>query len=503
VSEFTGVVAAATRSRIPAGTFVRVLVGSIALAGAYYGTARGEYALALAGPVAAVMWLPVGVGIAFLTIGGLQFWPGILAGDLLANDYSAMPFGSALGQTCGNVLEVVVAVVILRRLTRGASALASVRGIVSMLVAIAVGTALSATMGATSLALGGVVAPHAVPTVWRTWWLGDSIGALVVVPVALAWYELPSWACWWRRQGLETAFLLCAVAAVSELALDHLRSLTYLVFPTLIWAALRLGQRGASLAIAVAAFCAGGDTMFDSSSITRHVLVTQLYIAVSAVSALLLAAVATERETFAEEVHRSRTRLVEAADRERRRIERDLHDGVQQRLTALTYKLQRVGERAPYPFIAEAEADVQLAIDELREIAHGVRPSALADLGLVGAVRSIAARSTVPITFVELLAGRLDDTAETTAYHVVAEAVTNVHKHARASAIVVRIWMSHRFLHVTIDDDGVGGTAETDGSGLQGLRDRVEAVSGTFLVTEAAPRGTRVTAVIPATARTS
>jgi signal transduction histidine kinase len=494
------VIAAATRSRIPAGDSMRVLVGSIAVAGAYYGTARAEYAFALAGPVAAIMWLPAGVGIASLFIGGLRYWPGVLVGDLLANDYSALRLGPALGQTCGNVLEVVVAVVILQRLTRESSAVSSVRGIGRMLVAIAVGTAISATVGAMSLVLGGVVELRAIPTVWRTWWLGDTIGALIVVPCALAWFDLPSGA-WWKRRGLECAVLLCAIVAISELEVERTGALSYLVFPALIWAALRLGQRGASVAVAAAALFVASRNGFHYTSITGSVLITQLYIAVAALSALLLAAVASEREAFAEEVRRSRARLVEAADAERQRLERDLHDGVQQRLTALAHKLASAPDHAPRAFVMEAEADVQLAIDELRRLAHGVRPSALNDIGLAGAVKSIAARSIVPMKLVELPEGRLDDMAEATAYHVVAEAVTNVHKHARASAIVVRIWLANHLLHVTIRDDGVGGAAETDGSGLQGLRDRVEAISGTFIVAGARPRGTVVGAVLPATTK--
>jgi len=478
---------------------MRILVGSIAVAGAYYGTARAEYAFALAGPVAAIMWLPAGVGIASLFIGGLRYWPGVLAGDLLANDYSTLRLGPALGQTCGNVLEVVVAVVILQRLTRESSAVASVRGIGRMLVAIAVGTAISATVGAISLVLGGVVDLSAIPTVWRTWWLGDTIGALVAVPCALAWLDLPSGA-WWKQRGPDCAVLLFAVVAASELGMERTGALSYLVFPALIWAALRLGQRGASLAVAAAALFASRHG-FHYPSITDSVLNTQLYIAVTALSALFLAAVASEREAFAGEVRRSRARLVEAADAERQRLERDLHDGVQQRLTALAHKLASAPDHAPRAFVAEAEADVQLAIDELRRLAHGVRPSTLSDIGLAGAVKSIAARSIVPMKLVELPEGRFDDIAEATAYHVVAEAVTNVHKHARASAIVVRIWLSNRLLHVTIRDDGVGGAAETDGSGLQGLRDRVEAVSGTFVVAGARPRGTVVGAVLPATTR--
>src|SRR6476620_1962992 len=133
---------------------VRYLLGIAALAVLYYGAAQVGYALDFAGPVAAIVWLPVGVGVSFLYLGGLRFWPGVLIGDLLANDYSALPLGSALGQTCGNMLEVLVAVVLLRRLLRGRSPLASVWGVGCMLIAIVVGTAVSATIGALSLRLG-------------------------------------------------------------------------------------------------------------------------------------------------------------------------------------------------------------------------------------------------------------------------------------------------------------------------------------------------------------
>ena len=90
----------------------------VALAGLYYAAAKTGYLLEFAGPVAAIVWLPVGVGIAFLYLGGLRYWPGVLIGDLLANDYTALPIGSALGQTCGNMLEVILAVLLLRRLVR-------------------------------------------------------------------------------------------------------------------------------------------------------------------------------------------------------------------------------------------------------------------------------------------------------------------------------------------------------------------------------------------------
>ena len=116
---------------------VRYAAGVAALAGAYYGAAKLGYELEFSGPVAAIVWLPAGVGAAFLSLGGLRFWPGVLIGDLLANDYSVLPLGSALGQTVGNMAEVLVAAVLIRRLVARGSPLDSLGGIVRLLLTIA------------------------------------------------------------------------------------------------------------------------------------------------------------------------------------------------------------------------------------------------------------------------------------------------------------------------------------------------------------------------------
>src|SRR6201984_1583670 len=129
----------------------RRLVACGLVVAAYYGAAKVGYELSFAGPVAAIVWLPVGVGISFLYIGGLGLWPGVLVGDLLANDYSALPWGAALGQSCGNLLEVVTATILLPRLGWRGSPLDTVSGVGAMLVAIGVGTFLSATIGSVSL----------------------------------------------------------------------------------------------------------------------------------------------------------------------------------------------------------------------------------------------------------------------------------------------------------------------------------------------------------------
>jgi signal transduction histidine kinase len=242
---------------------------------------------------------------------------------------------------------------------------------------------------------------------------------------------------------------------------------------------------------------------FAFESITRSVLATQLYVAVATISVLCLAAVVSERERFAQRLSASRIRIVEAGDTERRRLEHDLHDGAQQRLTALAVRLGRSAEEAhddprrAEQLFEEAGAELSLAIDELRQLARGLHPAVLSRLGLASAVSDVAGRSTVPIRIAALPSERVAPGAEATGYFVFAEAVTNAQKHANAEAITVRCEVLDGELVVEIADDGVGGAVEMAGTGLQGLRDRVEAVGGVFGVDSAPGRGTRVRAVIP------
>jgi signal transduction histidine kinase len=485
---------------------MRLWLATLGLTAVYYAAAQIGYALEFAGPVASVIWLPAGVGIAFLSIGGLRLWPGVLLGDLLVNDYGALPLGSALGQTCGNVLEVLLAAWLIRRAMRHGPPLAGLSGLVQVLLAIAAGTAVSATVGAVSLLLGDVISLGAAPKVWRTWWLGDFSGGLVLVPFALAWARLPQGRLRPAR-AVEAGLVLAAVVVMSELALRSDRPLTYLVFPPLIWAAVRFGQRGAAVALAVTiAFMVSNSRHFlgpfSFSSITNDVLNAQLFILVTAVAIWFLATVVSERERLTGSLAASRARLVDTADLERQRIEHNLHDGAQQRLTALHVRLgiaSRGDSQEAAASLDDARKELSHAIDELREIAHGIQPRALADSGLAVAMALVAARSPIPVELLDLPSSRLDAAAETTAYYVFAEAVTNAHKHAGASTIRVRAYVRDGFLHVEVTDDGVGGATAAPGSGLQGLRDRVEAVGGRFTVVSGAGDGTAVVAAIPAT----
>jgi signal transduction histidine kinase len=483
--------------------------GVLALAGVYYAGAKTGYLLEFSGPVAAIVWLPVGVGVAFLYLGGLAYWPGVLIGDLLANDYSVLPIGSALGQTCGNILEVVISVLLLRRLVRHGSPLATPRGVGAIAVSVAAGAAVSATVGATSLLSGGVIGLDQLTTVWRTWWLGDATGALIVVPLALAWYRpLPRG---WRWRWLEAAVLLVAVVGLAAFASRNSTPIMYLVFPVLIWAALRFGQRGATLGVAVTAvFTVWNVTHyhgpFHFESVTRSVLNTQLFISVAALSTLSLAAIVTERERFAARLVASRARVISAADDARRRLEHDLHDGAQLRLTWLALRLHDsavIARQEPErvrALLEEAESELELAIDELRKLAHGLHPAVLVDLGLAEAIRSLALHSSIEVDLLELPSERLNGSAETVGYYVVAEAIANAQKHSGASLVEVRASVARDTLRLEIADNGAGGAVERPGSGLEGLRDRAEAAGGTMKLDSPPGRGTRVVVAIPASA---
>jgi signal transduction histidine kinase len=201
-------------------------------------------------------------------------------------------------------------------------------------------------------------------------------------------------------------------------------------------------------------------------------------------------------------VRESRSRLVSAADVERSRIERDLHDGAQQRLVALALDL-RLAERDLAGVDTETKAllsaavdSLQTAVHELRELAHGVYPSILTQSGLAAALADLVARTPVPVTVVEAPAVRLPVDVEAAAYFVACEALANAVKHSGASAVEIAAVTGGRTLLVTIEDDGVGG-ADADGPGLRGLADRVEARGGRLWIESPARGGTRITAEMP------
>jgi signal transduction histidine kinase len=200
------------------------------------------------------------------------------------------------------------------------------------------------------------------------------------------------------------------------------------------------------------------------------------------------------------EVRASRGRIVAAADAERRRIERNLHDGAQQRLVTLSVSLGLEASRADAATsdtLGRAQEEVDGAIAELRELARGIHPTLLRDEGLAPAVQALARRTPVPVTVRGAVGERLPDPVELAAYFLVAEALTNVVKHASATEASVLLERDGGVLRVTVADNGVGGAHVAADSGLAGLRDRLEALD-TPLVIESEPGlGTVVRASIP------
>ena len=204
-----------------------------------------------------------------------------------------------------------------------------------------------------------------------------------------------------------------------------------------------------------------------------------------------------------EKLAASRARVLEVGDGERRRLERNLHDGAQQRFVSVAIRLSVLGSklendpRAARELLADAQEDLSHGLADLRELARGIHPVILTERGLGPALDALLARAAIPVEIVELPEERLTATIEAAAYYVVAEAVTNVGKYAHATSATVGITRSNGCATVTVSDDGVGGADPAHGSGLQGLAARVESLNGRLDVDSPPGQGTQITAEIP------
>jgi len=660
---------------------VVLYAGSVALvAVGYYLAGRIGLELAYLNGAVAALWPPAGLGLAVLFLYGVRLWPGIVVGDLLLGDYST-PFGTVLGQTVGNTLALVIAALVLRRLTGGRGELERVFDVLALVACAFLAAIVSAAFGPASLYLGDVIAADELGRVFRTWTLGDASGVLVLAPALLTWAASGLKGIR-RRDLVEMAVMLALLVVLAELPPQQ--DVPYIVFPVLLWAALRLGPRGAATAILVVCSITVWNTAqsegpFVRDSITGSLLATQLFIAIAAITSLILAAVTAERtgaaralaateaaqraladeqaalrrvatlvageappsrvfEQVTEEVGRllglpsasvmqydgartatvvgawsedgkprfpvggsldfdgdsvvakvlrsgtaqrvdryeetsgtlaetmvsfgyraavaapvtvggrlwgvlaaattsddslpeglerrlcdfaelvaqglanadafeklaeSRTRLVEVGDAERMRLERNLHDGAQQRLVSVALELSMVGAklekdpRAAREVLTEAQDELARGLAELRELARGIHPAILTERGLGPALDALLTRAPIAVEITELPDGRLPTHVEAAAYYVVAEAITNVGKYAHASSATVKVSRSNGTATVNVADDGVGGADPARGSGLRGLAARVEALNGHLHVDSAPGRGTRIRAEIP------
>ena len=224
-------------------------------------------------------------------------------------------------------------------------------------------------------------------------------------------------------------------------------------------------------------------------------------VAAAAGIALENARLQAELRARLQELRGSRVRVLEAGQRERQRLERNLHDGAQQRLVALSLELGMLGESSgtdpeTRTRLARAKAEVAASLEELRDVARGIYPAVLSNHGLAVALESLAGVAAVPVRLAVEVTGRLPEPVEVAAYYVVSESLTNAGKHARATAVDVQVSRIENMLVVEVADDGVGGADPATGSGLRGLSDRVEALGGRLHISTSAD-GTRVKAEIP------
>ena len=215
------------------------------------------------------------------------------------------------------------------------------------------------------------------------------------------------------------------------------------------------------------------------------------------------ASLAMRGERLEAALRRSRARIVEAGLKERRRLERNLHDGAQQRLVALSLTLRiaqnqiaKSPEKAA-KMVGDAQEELTRALEELRELARGIHPAVLSDRGLQAAVEALAVRSPLPVKLVEVPGERLPEPVEAAAYFVIAEALTNVAKYANASNATVAVRRVNGHAEVEVRDDGVGGADPGRGTGIRGLVDRVGALDGTLALDSPPGSGTTLRAEIP------
>ena len=516
---------AARRAGLPALAWpsVRQCAGVLIIAGAYFGTAKVGQTLRYTASVSAI-WPPAGFGIAVLYLFGLRWWPGIFLGELLVNgqlllEHTSIPVGSLVGQQAGNMAEVIVGAWLLRRLIGPRAALDRASQVGGMIVAIGTATAISATVGTLSMLAGNVIEPSEAGKFWRTWLLGDTAGALVVLPLVLTWVGDPARA-WRRLRTVEGVLLVASVALLTAVGVSSGRPVTYVVFPALIWAAFRFGPPGVTLSTAITAGMTIGITadrvgVFFKQPIDDRTLSTQLYVLVAALTPLFLSAVISERERSAVQLVEARRRENERALEERRRIARELHDSVSQALFSSVLHT-RAAQKALESENGDQSERLRQTLDtidgltkqaqsEMRRFIFEWGPRGIGD-DLVPAFKRHASSSADDAGLaVEVVGppGRLPLTRETEShlYSIGREALANVIKHAGADTARIRIDATARNVVLEIADDGCGFDPESvrvGHFGLDSMRSRAAEIGADFSITSARGEGTVVRVDAPA-----
>jgi signal transduction histidine kinase len=507
--------------RIPwfATAYIKGVVG---LAASYYVAAKLGQALRYTGSVAAI-WPPVGLGMAALYLWGFAWWPGVFLGDFLVNldlyIHHTIPIGSLIGQQTGNMIEIVGGAWLLRRLIGPGASLDRVREVGGMFAAAVVATAASATIGTVSLLAGDVISRDEVATFWRTWWLGDLSGVLVILPLIIVWRRSYATAArglfTWSGAAVMSSVLFLTVFAVLTTA-----TVTYLVFPALIWAALRFRAPGATLAVAITAGVTIGMTAdnlgaFSKQQIDNRTLSTQLYIAVAALTALLLSAIVSEGERSTAALEEAKRREGEQAEEERYRIARELHDSVSQVLFSTVLHVRTAqkglaaeGFSASGPIVRSLSTIgglVRTAQSEMRALIFELRRNTLEG----GFARALSAYGdqlhsssgllvTVDCSKTPL---SLPHASQAQLFAIVREALSNVVKHSGADKADVVVSTRPNAVLIEVRDNGCGFDVMTDRPGhygLESIRGRASELGGAATILSIPGEGTSVQVQVPA-----
>ena len=500
----------------------RYVAGVLILAAAYFGAAKLGQTLRYTASVAAI-WPPAGLGIAVLYLWGLRWWPGIFIGELLVNgqlfvEHTSPPLGSLVGQQTGNMAEIIVGAWLLRRLIGPRASLDRASQVSGLIVAAGLATAISATVGTLSMLAGNVIDLSEAPKFWRTWWLGDTSGALVVLPLVLTWLGDPR-AAWRRMRTVEGALLIAAVVVLAIIAVTSIAPVLYIVFPALIWAAFRFGPPGVTLCVAITAALTIGITAdelgaFFKQPIDDRTLSTQVYILVASLTGLFLSAVVSERERSAAELAEAKRHEGERALEERRRIARELHDSVSQALFSSVLHIraaQKAIEQghgsvpdALGPALAAIAELTKRAQREMRRFIFEWGPEGIGD-GLLPAFRRYASSldgQNGLFVGVEGPEQRLPLalTTQTQLYGIGREALANVVRHSSATRATVHVALDDGHVILEVADDGCGfdpAAPRLGHYGLESMRSRTEEIDGALKITSAIGRGTVVRVEVP------
>jgi signal transduction histidine kinase len=479
------------------------------------------------GPV----WPASGIALACLLAYGIRVWPSIAAGAFLVALSSVSPV-AALGQATGATLAATTGTVLLRRIEKFDPFLSRLRDALGVIFIGAFGSALiSASIGIASLYATGIQPYSGLRSAWLIYWLGDSTGVLLVTPLV---FTLPGLLRLRSRPRIiELATLLALLTGACLLIFGdltlfpiRLHALAFAVLPFVIWGAISFGIAGTALSVILIASIATvltalGSGPFATSTPFVNAALLDVLFAVLAVSGLTLAAVITEREKA--ETHRDQhkrvgdalssvnRKLIDAQEKERARIARELHDDIGQRLALLTVKLTGLALSSP-----ESGSDRSQAIElqkfasslaqDVQALSHELHSSKVGILGAVTSMRlfcsEFAGQQGITIDFAsEDLPQNLSSDISLCMYRILQEALHNAAKHSGGQQFGVRVWTTRRHVHLEVHDDGVGfdvqKARESAGLGLVSMEERVKLVAGELAIASTPERGTTVHARMP------